>query len=597
MDLFTLVARLGMDSSEYERGIAKARGSFSELGNQIGAKAVAIGNMVSRAVEKAVDIAADLGKSAIQNAADVTAEKAQFQATFAELQGSAEKAFAEIEKSTGVFGTRLQNVGTKAFSQFKGAGLDGVDALSMMQEYTNLAADAAAYYDISLEDADARLRSFLRGNTEAGDAIGLFTSESQRNSAAMEKYGQKWQNLNEAQKQMLMLDISKDIYKQSGAIGQAARESDAWTNVIGNLKEAWRQATGVLGKPIMAVLTPVLKNVSEWLNDPETQMKIDQFGLGIADAINWILNPKLPTWEEVQAGSQVAIDAIKAGLDKALVWTLGKFDLSPANAEEMARQAVARVGEWWLGSGDNAYERIKSVLTWSFGKWVAPAASEYSEDVQNWWDDTFMPNLTGIAQWTFGQLIAPAWVDLYTGVWNWWQNTIKPNLKRVTTWNVGKAQWPSLGEMVASAKAWWNSVKSTISSIFTVVISPTYRSTTSAFTQDQIDAAMDQYSDQVDAITGATSHATGLRYVPYNDYYARLHEGEAVLTKAEASTWRKEGGAQAPVFDYAALADAVAGALDGAHVDMDGERVGRLVTKTVSREMAAEMRGRRYSFG
>ena len=70
----------------------------------------------------------------------------------------------------------------------------------MMDEYTRIAADAAAYYDISLEDADVRLRSFLRGNTEAGDAIGLFTSESQRNSKAVELYGTKWTNLTEAQK-------------------------------------------------------------------------------------------------------------------------------------------------------------------------------------------------------------------------------------------------------------------------------------------------------------------------------------------------------------------------------------------------------------
>ena len=74
MDLFKLVAKLGMDSSEYERGIRKAKGSFSELGSSISAKAVAMGNMIASAMEKAVNVAVDLGKSAIQNAADVTAE-------------------------------------------------------------------------------------------------------------------------------------------------------------------------------------------------------------------------------------------------------------------------------------------------------------------------------------------------------------------------------------------------------------------------------------------------------------------------------------------------------------------------------------------
>lgn len=590
MDLFTLVARLGMDSSEYERGISKARGSFSELGNSISAKAVAMGNMISRAMEKAVNVAVDLGKSAVQNAADVAAERAQFKATFAELQGEAEKAFSGIEKSTGIFSTRLQNVGTKAFSQFKGAGLDGVQALDMMQEYTNLAADAAAYYDISLEDADARLRSFLRGNTEAGDAIGLFTSESQRNSAAMEKYGQKWAKLTEAQKQMLMLDISKDIYQQSGAIGQASRESDAWTNVIGNLKESWRQATSALGEPIIAVLTPVLKNVSEWLNEPETKTQITRFGLTVANAINWVLNPTFPTWDEVKIGAQESLDAINRGLETAVNWGLGKLGLPDAETVK------SDVLNWWTGQGDNAYERIKSVLTWSFGKWVAPAASEYSDDVQSWWDETFMPSLTKITQWTFGELIAPAWVDLVFGLRDWWVNTIKPRIKQLTTWDVGKVQWPSLGEMIASAKAWWNSVKSTISSIFTVVISPTYSQPKK---QSDIDSAMEQYSDVVDSITGASSlprHAGGLFYAR-NNYIARLDEGEAVLTQREATDWRagRSVGNDALLAEIRELRNALMSRREV--MTPDGRVIGEISYETVSQRIAQSARNGRYSFG
>ena len=40
---------------------------------------------------------------------------------------------------------------------------------------------------------------------------------------------------------------------------------------------------------------------------------------------------------------------------------------------------------------------------------------------------------------------------------------------------------------------------------------------------------------------GATPHATGLNYVPYDGYAAILHRGEAVLTAAEARVWRRDG--------------------------------------------------------
>lgn len=47
-------------------------------------------------------------------------------------------------------------------------------------------------------------------------------------------------------------------------------------------------------------------------------------------------------------------------------------------------------------------------------------------------------------------------------------------------------------------------------------------------------------------MSGIPGHASGLDRVPYDNYLARLHEGEAVLTRAEAAQWRsgEKAGAQ-----------------------------------------------------
>ena len=36
-------------------------------------------------------------------------------------------------------------------------------------------------------------------------------------------------------------------------------------------------------------------------------------------------------------------------------------------------------------------------------------------------------------------------------------------------------------------------------------------------------------------------HATGMDYVPFNNYVSRLHRGEAVLSAFEAAEWRSRG--------------------------------------------------------
>lgn len=214
----------------------------------------------------AVDKVITFGKGCVEAAAQVKAQTAQFEAAFGDLGGEATQMFKGISKETGVLATRLQTVGTGAFSQFKGAGLEAGEALKKTSEYTNLAADAAAYYDMSLEEADSLMRSFIRGNTEAGDRLGLFTSETQRNEAALEKVGKKFIDCTEAEKQMIMLDIASSIYESSGAMGQAAREADGYENVVGNLKESWRQFMAVVGTPILSAVVPKLQALTEGIS-------------------------------------------------------------------------------------------------------------------------------------------------------------------------------------------------------------------------------------------------------------------------------------------------------------------------------------------
>ena len=115
-------------------------------------------------------------------------------------------------------------------------------------------------------------------------------------------------------------------------------------------------------------------------------------------------------------------------------------------------------------------------------------------------------------------------------------------------------------------------------------------------------AAASQYtfSPQPSGITKSEilPFETGLDYVPYDDFVARLHEGEAVLTKDEATAWRSGDNVQvASGASAGEIASAVASALDGAFVDMNAEHVGRLVLPSVSRGMARDIKSKRYSTG
>lgn len=91
------------------------------------------------------------------------------------------------------------------------------------------------------------------------------------------------------------------------------------------------------------------------------------------------------------------------------------------------------------------------------------------------------------------------------------------------------------------------------------------------------------------------SHASGLNYVPFDGYMAELHRGETVLNQAQAREWRQgDGGIDTQALNRA-VAEAVASAVSCIQINMDGAAVGNAVTKQVSANIYQAQLGRRYS--
>lgn len=617
MDLFTLVAKIGLDSKEYEQGIRKSKSSILELGGFINAKTIAMGHMIARGAEKAFDTVASLSRRAIQTAADQEALDSLASATFGELESAANGVFESIGKDTNMLSQQLKSVGTSAFMQFKGAGVDAAEAMTMMDKYIRLAADGAAAYNMSVDEADTRLRSFLRGNTEAGDAIGLQVSESTRASKAMEVYGKKWQALTEAQKQMLMLNIVDAIYDQTNVIGQAAREGHEWENVINKLDAAQDTLLKHIGKPFKDALTPFIEKVTDLFSDETIGMRVEMLSTAFADIgsvflddaidlidkiLEWSNKNKpltfdlhIPTWTEIQTTAETALTTIQNGIKSFATWTLGAFTLDGVSIPEILQTAKT----WWSGQGANAYERLKSVFTWTLGSFVAPSVDGFFDGIPTWWEETAQPALTAITQWSFGELIVPAWGDFALSIKDWWINDFSPAMTAILTWNLGDLELPSIESVQEQIQTWWAAVTAGLS----LSVSASYSRT---FSQAELEQGQKDYKDEIDAISSpsivrsskrnAPSKATGLDYVPYDNFIAKLHAGEAVLSRADATAYRAGivGG-----IDYARLgqitAEAVSNALAGMTVTMSGEQVGRLTAKTVSREIAKGAKSLRYA--
>lgn len=617
MDVFHLQGSISLDTTKFTQSVNsagrafnslegpanKASGLMKTLTTRVSALDVAFGNLIARGISGLASGLKSFAVSMVETSATVQAENAQFEATFGAVAEVAEEAFDRVGESTNILSTRLRTVGTKAFAQFTGAGLDTADSMENMERYMNLAADAAAYYDISLEDADTRLRSFLRGNTEAGDMIGLFTSESQRNTYAMEKYGASWLNLTEAQKQMLMLDVAEDIYKQSGAMGQAAREGDAYENIMGNFRETIKQTIGVLGAPVQVAFTDFISKLTDFLNDDDLQDDLEHFSFvlgGIADtAFNKAEDflEYLAT-DEGKAAIKEKLESISAFFSDAKSFFQSIF--TEENINKIKEVASA------LGS---VYEKISQITGLNFGeayllaKLGIPFLSKFG-----------VPFVKGVGSFaTSNPFIASAaasfgivsmWKENdWGGSWTAWEQSVQKYVEAVDSAvdAVGNFFAITIPEawtnVMNSISTWWGNITSGINSAisamreFLGLNSPGGSSTRVSYGESYgggSGATFAAFDDTSGGPGGLRGYATGLPNVPYNNFIARLHEGERVLTKAENAAYssraRNAGGESSNLAE--AIAAAVVSAMSGMQVSMDGQRVGDIVTDRVSRNIA-----------
>lgn len=214
----------------------------------------------------AVGKIAQFGKEALQAASDFEAMEAQFSQVFGNLEENASQSLSAIANQAGIAEGRMKNSFTKIAAFAKTTGMDTASSLKLSERAMIAVADSAAFYDRSLEETTEYLQSFLKGNYENDAALGLSATEYTRNAAAMKLYGKSFIELSEAQKQLTLLQMVEDANRLSGAMGQAAREADTWTNQVGNLKQAWTTLMASIGKIILPVAIQAVKFITNVIN-------------------------------------------------------------------------------------------------------------------------------------------------------------------------------------------------------------------------------------------------------------------------------------------------------------------------------------------
>ncbi|HEM4281787.1 TPA: PblA [Streptococcus suis] len=476
MEIFKLFGSIGLKNKEANQAIdettEKARTAGDKIKDTFGKVATFLGTVFAG---KAIF---DFGKSVVEAAATAKAVQAQFDQVFEGIRDVAENKLNDLAKTVGAVPSRIKPAFNQIASFAKVAGMDASQSLEFTTRATEAAADSAAFYDKSLEETTETLKSYLKGNFNVADNLGILSTETTRNAKATELFGQKYKDLDGIQQQEVLLRMFEDANKVSGAMGQAARESDGFENVMGNLKQTWEDFKVLVGGPLLQPVVAGLQLATKWIQDlggkfQEFEPKITLFAEKLKDFTGFLKsNPAvLDGLKSAVVGLTAAwtsykvITGVLRGIETARNTLLAvgnglmlaRFTQSGALTVAEATQAAATMGATGAFSAFNAVLSLNPImlvvgaiaalvagLVWFFTQTETGREmwSNFIEWAQNAWE--------GI-----GEFFSNLWQSITEGAINLWNGI-------VDTWNhaveIVKNVWSSISEFFTNL---WADVQTT----------------------------------------------------------------------------------------------------------------------------------------
>lgn len=495
MNLFTLTGEILLKGTEEAKeDINEVTNTAERSESKLTSAFKKIGGIVATAF--AVDKIKDFGVAIVEASANVSAEMSAFEQIMGSYSDNAQKKLDEVAQSTGVVSTRLTPYMTSLTAKFKGLGNDINESTDLAQRGLYLASDASAFWDKSLDDSMSALNSFINGNYEGGEAIGLFANDTQMASYAVKEgivsQTKEWANLDEATKQATRLEYAEQMMKLSGATGQASKESGQYANVQANLAEKWRQFKAEIGEPLLQnVVIPamnglmgVVDNLSAgweklqtWVknNKEEIDRWVDTLILGTVVVGAYILAMGMMSiiqtvtkWIKLMATGQATLNAVMAlnpvGAVVAVLALLVVAFIKGYNESEKFRTIVNNVASavktaWtatinWFKNLPNTFKNIwNSVRTATVNTWnsirstVTTIVTNFINGVKNNFN-------------SFKTAIVNIWNSIKTSASNSW-NSIKTSVVNITTSFINsiKTKFENFRNTTSTI---WNNIKNAI---------------------------------------------------------------------------------------------------------------------------------------
>lgn len=249
---------VGMNNTAFRRGIQSnasyAEGVLGKAFKSLGKMAIAAFSVkaITDFATSSINLASDLEE--VQNVIDVTFGAGN--SKIEEFAQTSMKAYGLSELSA------KQYMGTMG-AMLKSMGLSSSAVETMSMDITALAGDMASFYNLDTDDAFAKLRGGISGETEPLKQLGINMSVASMEAFALSQgISKSYNSMSQAEQALLRYNYLMSV--TSDAQGDFTRTSGGWANQVRVLKLQWDSFKASLGGVFIVALTPVIQGLN-WL--------------------------------------------------------------------------------------------------------------------------------------------------------------------------------------------------------------------------------------------------------------------------------------------------------------------------------------------
>lgn len=375
---------LGMDTAEFEEGANRAQRSakkFERDMQKLGRKLGKIGKGMTLAVTAPL---AAFGVSSFKAASDAAELQSAFDQTFGELAGTMNAWAEETGNALGRSTQSMQELANTFGIFFNQAAETREEAAKMSQTFAVLAQDLASFYNVSEDDALAKLRSGLAGEAEPLRDFGVFLSAAAVEARALEM-GLAATSKELTEQDKIVARYNLILEGTANAQGDVSRTADGTANQMRKAAAAFEELQVKIGNVLLPVITPLIERLGELLDfmaslPDEMQTAIVVFA-GLAAAAGPVL---------IVLGSLVtAAPAIAGAFGIIKVAMLGLL------ANPILLGAAVVIGG--------------IVLAWQNWDTITAIVEGVGASVTNWYEQNIKPTMDAVTQ------VVRGFVDFFTG--------------------------------------------------------------------------------------------------------------------------------------------------------------------------------------